>query len=107
MSGQSLIEENCHNSRASDDIDMKLEPVSKLDKKNKTTQKKIDNDVMSKIVTSSPFFAFLSNLEQSGGRILDTEGAKVLFSVIVTISLTKTQNRTEKSPTQVSHYCFE
>ena len=37
---------NCHNPRTSDDIDMKLEPVTKLDKKNKTTSKKIDNDVI-------------------------------------------------------------
>ena len=42
-----------------------------------------------KIVTSSLFFAFLANLEQSGGRILDTEDAKVLFSVIVTLDLQK------------------
>ena len=40
ISGQSLIKENCHNSRTSDDIDMKLGPVTKLDKRNKTTLKK-------------------------------------------------------------------
>ena len=40
ISGQSLIKENCHNSRTSDDIDMKLRPVTKLDKRNKTTSKK-------------------------------------------------------------------
>ena len=44
---QSLIKENCHNFRTSDDIDMKLGPVTKLDKGNKTTSKKIDVDVMS------------------------------------------------------------
>ena len=32
ISGQSLIKVNCHNSRTSDDIDMKLGPVTKLDK---------------------------------------------------------------------------
>ena len=48
ISGQSLIKENCHNSRTSDNIDMKLGPVTKLDKRNKTTSKKSDNDVMSK-----------------------------------------------------------
>ena len=46
ISGQSLIKVNCHNSRTSDDIDMKLGPVTKLDKRNKITSKKIDNDVM-------------------------------------------------------------
>ena len=38
---------NCHNSRTSDDIGMKLEPVAKLDKRNKTASKKIDDDVIS------------------------------------------------------------
>ena len=47
ISGQSLTKENCHNSRTSDDIDMKLGPVTKLDKRNKTTSKKFDVDVMS------------------------------------------------------------
>ena len=42
----SLIKENCHNSRVNDDIDMNLRPVTKFDKKNKTTSKKIDNDVI-------------------------------------------------------------
>ena len=46
ISGQSLIIEICHNSRTSDDINMKLGPVTKLDKKNKTTSKKFDADVM-------------------------------------------------------------
>ena len=34
ISGQSFINENCHNSRTSHDIDMKLEPVTKLDERN-------------------------------------------------------------------------
>ena len=46
ISGQSLIKESCHNSRTRDDIDMKLGPVTKLDKRNKTTSKKVDVDVM-------------------------------------------------------------
>ena len=47
ISGQSLIKENCHNSRTSDDIDMKLEPVTKLEGRRETTLKKLDDDVMS------------------------------------------------------------
>ena len=42
-----LLKRNCHNSRTSKDIDIKLGPVTKLDKRNKTTSKKIDVDVMS------------------------------------------------------------
>ena len=37
---------NCHISRTSDDDDMKLGPVTKLDKRNKTTLKKVDDDVI-------------------------------------------------------------
>ena len=36
-----LLKENCHNSRTSDDIDMKLGPVTILDKRNKTMLKNI------------------------------------------------------------------
>ena len=35
------------NSRTSDDMDMKLRPLTRLDKRNKTTSKKFDVDVMS------------------------------------------------------------
>ena len=69
--GQSLIKGNCHNSRTSDDIDMKLEPVTKLGKRNKTTSKILTLVSCGNIVTSLPFFQFTANLEQSGSRVLD------------------------------------
>ena len=47
ISGQSFIKETCHNSRTSDEFDMKPGPVTKLDKRNKTKSKKFDDDVMS------------------------------------------------------------
>ena len=47
ISSQSHIKESYHDSRTSHDIDMELRPVTKLDKRNKTTSKKIDDDVMS------------------------------------------------------------
>ena len=46
ISRESLIKQNCLNSRTSDDIDMKLGLVTKLDKRNKTILKKTDDDVM-------------------------------------------------------------
>ena len=46
ISGQSLKKENCHNSRTSDDIHMKLGPVTKLNKRNKTKLEDLDVDVM-------------------------------------------------------------
>ena len=47
ISGQSLIKENYHNFRTSDDIDMKLGPIIKPNKRNKITSKKFDVDAMS------------------------------------------------------------
>ena len=99
ISGQSLIKENCHNSRTSNDIDTKLGPVTKLDKKNTTMSKKI--------VTSLPFFRSTVNLEQFGSRIPDACSVKRLFSLTVTFYLTKTENRTKKSLTELSYYYFE
>ena len=58
-------------------------------------------------MTSLSFLGFLANLEQSGGRIPDTVSAKVMFSVTGSFYLTKTENRTNKFPTQLSHYYFE
>ena len=43
ISGQSLVNENFNDSRISNDIDMKLGPVTKLDKRNTTTLKKFGN----------------------------------------------------------------
>ena len=43
ISGQTLINENCHKSRTINDIDMKLRPVTKLEKR---TLKVINDDVI-------------------------------------------------------------
>ena len=50
---------------------------------------------------------FLANLRQCRGWIPDAKSANVVFLVIVTFCLTKTENRTRKSLTQLWHYCFE
>ena len=64
--GHSIIKENCHNSRTSDDVDMKFGLVAKLDKRNNLM-------VMScqKIVMLLLFFQFIANLEQSRSWIPD------------------------------------
>ena len=59
------------------------------------------------IVTSLLILRFMVNLEQSGRRILDAQSVKLPFSLIVTFYLTQTENRTKKSLTQLSYYCFE
>ena len=47
ISDQSLVKGNCQNSRTGNGIDMKIGPVTKLDKRNKTTPKKFEGDAMS------------------------------------------------------------
>ena len=42
-----LIDKNCHNSRTCNQVDMKLGPVIKLDKKNTIKQKKNGDDITS------------------------------------------------------------
>ena len=68
---------------------MKLGPVTKPDKRNKTTSKNLTLTSCQKIVTSFSFFGFLANLEQSGGRTPDAESAKVMFFKISGQSLIK------------------
>ena len=46
ISGQAFIKRNFHNSKTSDDIDMKLGSVAKLDKRNKATSKNFDYDLI-------------------------------------------------------------
>ena len=95
ISGQSLTKVNCHNSRTSDDIEMKLVPVAKLEKTNKQRQKNLTMTSCQQIFMSLPFFQFMANLEQSGRR-----NDKAFY-------LTETENRTKRSITQFLHYCSE
>ena len=95
-----LVKVNCHNSRNSDDINMKFGPVTKLDKRNKTiSKKKLTMMPYRKTVTSLSFFQFMANLDQSGSRIPDAQPVEVIFSSTVTFYLTKTENRTKISLT--------
>ena len=68
---------------------MKLGKVTKLDKKNKTTSKKLMMTSCRRIVTLLLFFQFTVNLEQSGSRIPDAESVKLMFSLITTFPLQK------------------
>ena len=86
---------------------MKLEPVTKIDKRSKTTSKNLTVTSCQQVLTSLLFFQFTATMKQSGSRILDAYSVKLKFSLIVTFYLTKTENRAKKSLTQLSHYCFE
>ena len=80
ISGQSLIKENCNNSRTSDDINMKLGPVTKRDKRNKTTSKKIDNDAMSENCDVIVIFSIYGQVGVIRMPNSGLESAKVMFS---------------------------
>ena len=54
--GQSLIKENCHNSITSNDTDMKHGLVTKLDKRNKTTSKKLTMMPCQQIIVIFPIY---------------------------------------------------
>ena len=92
ISGQSFINKNCHNSRISHDNDIKLGPVTKLDTRNTTTSKKLTITSCQKFVMSLSYFRFMANLH---------------FHEIVNFYLTKTENRTKKSLTQLWSYCCQ
>ena len=88
---------------------MKPGPATKHDKRNKKSSKIVNDD---DILENYDVIAFFPIYGQFGairnpyiGRIV----VKLIFSLIVTFYLTKNANRTntEKSLTQLSHYCFE
>ena len=62
------MKESFHNSRTSDDIDIKLEPVTKLDKKN---VKEITIPSCREVAMPFSFFLFAANFVQSGKLIPD------------------------------------
>ena len=77
ISGQFLIQGNCHNSRTSDDIDMKLEPVIWQEKQNNFKNLRMTS--CRKTVKSVLFFQLTVNLEQSKSRILVAQSAKHFY----------------------------
>ena len=79
-----LLNENCHNSRTSTNIDMKVGQITKLDKRNTATPKKFGNNVMSTSCDVFSFFQFIANLEQNGFQIPDAWFIKLTFLLIVT-----------------------
>ena len=61
---------------------MKLESVTKIDKRNRKTSKTFDDDIIS--VNSDIiviFFRFMTNVEQSGRRIPNAQSAKIYIFI--------------------------
>ena len=87
---------------------MKFRLVNKLYRRNKTTSKEFDDSVMSENCNIIVIFLIcVAYLEQLESRIPDAKTIKLTFSLIVTFYVKKTENRTKKSLTQLSLYCFE
>ena len=86
---------------------MKPEQITKPDKKNNTTSKKLTMTSCRRIMTSSALFRFMGAMKQSGTEILSAWCMILKFLLINTFSLTKSDNGTKKSLTQLSYYCIE
>ena len=87
---------------------MKLGLTTKIDKRNKTTSKKIDDNVMSancKIINIFLIYGQFGAMRQPDSRRIVWK--TYIFILKVTFYITKTENRTKKSLTQLSHYYFE
>ena len=68
------MKRNCHNSRTNDDFDMKPGTVTKLGKRNKTTSKRIDDNIMLEncsVVAIFPIYGQFGAIQKSdSGRIV-------------------------------------
>ena len=79
ISGQSLIKENCHNSRTSDDIDMKLGPETTFDKRNKSTSKKLTMKSCREIVTPLSFLSIYGQF----GAIRKPDSGRIVCKIYI------------------------
>ena len=84
ISGKPLINENCHNSSSSDDIAMKLGPVTKLDRRNTTT---FEDDVILVYCDVIVTFSIYSQFGEPGNRNPDTWSIIFTFWLIVTLTV--------------------
>ena len=93
---------------------MKLGPVPQLDKikkpphqkKKKKKKKKMTIKLCRQIMTLSSFFRLMADLD-SETRIMEAYSILFTFSLMTIFYLTKSANRTEKSLSVLSYYCFE
>ena len=71
--GQSFINENCHNSRTSHDIDIKLGLVTKLDKRNEARSKNCD------VIVFFPTYCQFADIRKPDSGILAYKSYISLF----------------------------
>ena len=101
----SLVNKKSHDSGTSYNIYIKLEPVITIDKRNMATLQNLMMMTCGQIMTSS-YFSVLW-LTWSWSRIPNEWTIIFAFPLIATFHLRKDENRTKKSLTQFSYYCFE
>ena len=80
---------------------MKLGLVTELDIRNTTTSKNIAMTPCQEVVTLLSLYQLIPNLDQSESRILEAWSVKPTCLSTVTFCITKTENRTKKSLTQL------
>ena len=97
VSVQSVLNKICYYSRTTHHIDIKLEPITKFDKRKTATSKNLS------ICHIIVFFLFMGNLVLSESRISDTWSEKLKMTLILTFYLRKPENRTKTFPTQLSY----
>ena len=68
---------------------------------------KIDNDILPLNCDVIIIFPIYGQFGAMGNRIMNAWTVQPTFSLIVTFYLTNTENRTKKSLTQLSQYCFD
>ena len=85
---------------------MKLGPETKRDKRNKIMPKKLTMMSCQQIMNLLLFFQFIADLEQPRSWIPDAWSVILTFSLRRTFCLTKTENITKKSFTQLSKMLF-
>ena len=94
ISSQSFIKEICHNSRTSNDNEMKLGPITKLNKRNMAMSKNLTMTSCRQIVSSLSFFQFMAKF----GAIRKPDCGRMVCKsdIFINNNLTKTENRSKK-----------
>ena len=107
ISSKLFINENSHDSRTSHDIDVKVIPVTKRDKKNTATSKNFDDNIMSANCDVIVLFPIYDILKPSRSYIPEAWSIKLAFPSTTTFYSTTTENSSKKPLTQLTYYCFK
>ena len=78
----SFMKENYHKSRTSDDIDLKLGPVTKIDKRKKTFSKESDDSAMSENYDVIYFFQIYGQF----GAIRKPDSGRIVYKTYIFIN---------------------